>query len=123
MVEVGTTNRTTVADFEDAVTARTAGYLHVHTSNFALVGFTEQPSVDQLARSAHERKLPLLADNGSGALVDTSQFGIGHEPMPVEALASGADVVTFSTDKLLGGPQGGVIAGRPDLVNKRPSAR
>jgi len=126
LVEVGTTNRTTVEDYVEAVTPRTAGFLHVHTSNFRIVGFTGQPSIAELAGAAHAHDLVLLDDNGSGPLVDTARLGLAHEPMPAEALASGADIVTFSTDKLLGGPQGGIIAGRRDLltrVRRHPLAR
>ena len=116
LVEVGTTNRTTRADYESAIGPRTAAILRVHTSNFRIVGFTGSPPAADLADLAHSRGISLIIDNGSGPLIDTATFGLAHEPMPSEAIAAGADLVTFSTDKLLGGPQGGVIAGRRDLV-------
>ncbi len=116
--EVGTTNRTYVADFATAIGERTGAILAVHTSNFAIVGFTERVPLSTLADLAHARGLLMLVDNGSGALVDTAAFGLAHEPTPVEALRAGADLVMFSTDKLLGGPQGGVIAGRKELIDR-----
>jgi len=118
MVEVGTTNRTTIRDYLEAITPRSAAFLHVHTSNFMQIGYVESPEVRDLAQAAHDDGLFLVADNGSGCLVDTARFGLAHEPTPGEALDAGADIVTFSTDKLLGGPQGGVIAGRTALVSR-----
>jgi L-seryl-tRNA(Ser) seleniumtransferase len=126
LVEVGTTNRTRLDDYANAIGERTAAILHVHPSNFAIVGFTESVPLPDLARLAHSHNILLLVDNGSGALVDTARYGLAHEPMPREMLALGADIVTFSTDKLLGGPQGGVIAGRRELVTqlkRHPLAR
>jgi L-seryl-tRNA(Ser) seleniumtransferase len=118
MVEVGTTNRTRIDDYAAAVSGRTSAFLHVHSSNFKIIGFTEQVAIGDLASEAHRHGVLLLVDNGSGALVDTSVFGLEREPMPKDALAADADVVTFSTDKLLGGPQGGVIAGRRDVIER-----
>ena len=126
LVEVGTTNRTIVDDYVAAVTPKTAALLHVHASNFRVVGFSRQPSLAELALAARECGLLLVADNGSGPLIDTATFGLMHEPMPREALVAGADVVTFSTDKLMGGPQGGVVAGKADLIgriSRHPMAR
>ncbi len=126
LVEVGTTNRTYLADYEAAVSDRTAALLRVHTSNFRVVGFTESPSLADLARLAHDHKLLLLDDPGSGCLLDTTQFGLGKEPMLQESLAAGADLVFSSGDKLLGGPQAGIIVGRRDLVEtlkRHPIAR
>ena len=113
LVEVGTTNRTRAADYAQAVTERTALLLRVHQSNFRVVGFAEQPTVRELAAVAREHGLPLLDDLGSGALVD-----VGDEPTAAEALAGGADLVCFSGDKLLGGPQAGIVAGRTELVER-----
>ncbi len=111
--EVGTTNRTRARDYEQAIGPETAVLLRVHQSNFRVVGFTEQPSVEELARVAHSNELVLVDDLGSGALVE-----IGDEPTPRSSLAAGADLVCFSGDKLLGGPQAGIVAGRAELVEQ-----
>jgi L-seryl-tRNA(Ser) seleniumtransferase len=116
LVEVGTTNRTRVADYREAVTPRTAMLLKVHTSNFQVVGFVESATLPELATLAHERGLVLMEDLGSGSLLPTESAGLAHEPTVQDALAAGADLVAFSGDKLLGGPQAGMVAGRPDLV-------
>ena len=113
LVEVGTTNRTRVTDYEHAITTQTSLLLRVHQSNFRVVGFTEQPGLADLARLAKERNLPLLDDLGSGALLDLSD-----EPTASASLAAGADLVCFSGDKLLGGPQAGIVAGRAELVER-----
>jgi L-seryl-tRNA(Ser) seleniumtransferase len=113
LVEVGTTNRTRAADYERAAGPDTAAILRVHQSNFRVVGFTEQPRIDELARVAHARGLTLVDDLGSGALVP-----LGDEPLARASLAAGADLVCFSGDKLLGGPQAGVAAGRAELVER-----
>ena len=111
--EVGTTNRTRAADYENAITADTAVLLRVHQSNFRVVGFTEQPTLRALAKVAVSHNLPLVDDLGSGVLVE-----LADEPSAKESLAAGADLVTFSGDKLLGGPQAGIIVGRADLVER-----
>ncbi len=117
LVEVGTTNRTRVADFEEVLAdGRAAVVLRVHSSNFRIVGFTEVPDPAELAVVAHRHEAIVVDDIGSGALLETAGFGLTHEPMPGERLAAGADLVTFSGDKLLGGPQAGLIVGRADLV-------
>ena len=114
LVEVGTTNRTRVADFEAVLAEGKAKLvLRVHPSNFAQSGFVESPDPAELAAVAHRHGAILVDDLGSGALLDTSRFGLAHEPMPSERLAAGADLVTFSGDKLVGGPQAGIIAGDP----------
>jgi L-seryl-tRNA(Ser) seleniumtransferase len=113
LVEVGTTNRSRAADYEAAIGSETALLLRVHPSNFRIVGFTERPRVEELAAVARRHGLPLVDDLGSGAIVE-----VEGEPTPASALAAGADVVCFSGDKLLGGPQAGIIAGRADLVER-----
>ncbi len=118
LVEVGTTNRTRLQDFEDAIGPKTAAMLHVHTSNFKIVGFTEQVALADLAGLARRRGILLIDDNGSGSLLDTAAYGLAHEPTPADSLAAGAHLVAFSCDKLLGGPQAGVVAGSADLVKR-----
>ncbi|MGI8607714.1 MAG: L-seryl-tRNA(Sec) selenium transferase [Candidatus Dormibacteria bacterium] len=122
LVEVGTTNRTRIADYAQAITSKTAMLLKVHTSNFRVVGFTEAASSAELAIVARERGILLIEDLGSGALLDTGGGGLGHEPTVIEALAAGVDLVCFSADKLLGGPQAGIVAGREELVARLRSS-
>jgi L-seryl-tRNA(Ser) seleniumtransferase len=126
LVEVGTTNRTRIDDYRRALTQDVALLLRIHPSNFRLVGFHERPTRGELAALAKEKNLPFVEDIGSGALVDTAEFGLEHEPMVVESLTEGADVVTFSGDKLLGGPQAGLVVGRRDwiaILKRDPLAR
>ena len=119
LVEVGTTNRTRPADFEAALAGGKATVvLRVHPSNFSMSGFTETPDAAEVAEIAHRHGAVVVDDLGSGALLDTAAFGLAHEPMPSERLAAGADLVLFSGDKLVGGPQAGIIAGRADLVDR-----
>lgn len=126
LVEVGTTNRTYARDYADALTADSALIMRVHASNFRIVGFTTQPMVQELAAVAHEHGLVMVDDIGSGALLDTARYSLQHEPTPQESLNAGADLVMFSGDKLLGGPQCGVIAGKSDIIarlKKHPLTR
>jgi L-seryl-tRNA(Ser) seleniumtransferase len=129
LVEVGTTNRTRVADFEAVLgeaRARVKLVLRVHTSNFVQTGFVEAPDPAALAEAAHRHGVVVIDDLGSGALLPTERVGLAHEPMPRERLAAGADLVTFSGDKLVGGPQAGLIVGRRALITrlrKDPLAR
>lgn len=117
LVEVGTTNRTRAADYEEPLAdGRAAMILRVHPSNFRQEGFVESPDPAALAELARRHHVPLVDDLGSGALIDTVAFGLSHEPTARQRLEAGADVVTFSGDKLLGGPQAGLIAGRADLI-------
>jgi L-seryl-tRNA(Ser) seleniumtransferase len=119
--EVGTTNRTRVADYERAINERTGLLLRVHRSNFEITGFTEQPALEELVALARRRTLPLMEDLGSGAMFDLRSVGITGEPGVLDSLRAGVDVVTYSGDKLLGGPQAGLISGRADLVARMRS--
>ena len=116
LVEVGTTNRTYARDYEAAITADTAALLKVHSSNFRIVGFTHEATIAELAALGRVHGLPLIDDIGSGALRDTAPFGLAHEPTVTDSLRDGASVVLFSGDKLLGGPQAGIIAGDRALI-------
>ena len=118
LLEVGTTNRTRLSDFEQAIAEGASILLVAHQSNFKIIGFTEEPALEDLARLAHQHGVPLMVDLGSGAFLDTARYGLAHETTVQETLAKGADLVCFSGDKLLGGPQAGIIIGRSDLLAK-----
>ena len=126
LVEVGTTNRTYAQDYEDAVSEDTGAILAVHASNFRVTGFTHTPGISDLVELGRRRGIPVLHDLGSGCLLDTAEFGLAHEPMPQESVAAGVDMAFFSGDKLLGGPQAGIIVGSSELVgavSSHPLAR
>jgi len=118
LVEVGTTNRTYIDDYASAVGEDTALLMRVHTSNFRVSGFTHTASLAEMVELGHAHGIAVVDDLGSGTLIDTSSFGLEHEPTVQESLAEGADLVTFSGDKLLGGPQAGIIVGKEDLIAK-----
>ena len=125
--EIGTTNRVHLTDYTTTIEeVSPALILHAHRSNFRISGFTSEPTLSELAEISHKAGLPLIDDLGSGAMLDTAQFGLGHEPLVSESLEAGADLVCFSGDKLLGGPQAGIIIGNADLIaklKKHPLAR
>ena len=118
MVEVGSTNKTNLSDYESAINKRTGAILKVHTSNYRINGFTEETGLKELAEMAKINAVPLYYDLGGGVFSDLSKFGLPHEPTVSEAVNEGADLFSFSGDKVLGGPQCGIIAGRKDLVEK-----
>jgi len=118
LVEIGTTNCTYAADYEDAVTPSTAALLRVHSSNFKVVGFTHEVTIEELVAVGKKHHLPVFDDLGSGCLIDTKTYGLAEEPMVQRSIAAGADLVFFSGDKLIGGPQAGIIVGRKECINK-----
>jgi L-seryl-tRNA(Ser) seleniumtransferase len=118
LVEVGTTNRTHLRDFEAALDDKTGLILLAHHSNFRIVGFTTEPSLDELIELGARFNTPVFHDLGSGALLDTAEFGLGHEPTVQESVAAGASLIAFSGDKLIGGPQAGILVGQKSLINK-----
>lgn len=126
LVEVGTTNRTYLSDYESAITPHTGALLRVHRSNFRLLGFTHEPPLEDLVALGQARGIPVLHDLGSGCLLETTAFGLAHEPMPQESIRAGADLAFFSGDKLLGGPQAGIVIGKKQwvrLLARHPLAR
>jgi L-seryl-tRNA(Ser) seleniumtransferase len=126
LVEVGATNKVRISDYEEALAESSGLVMRAHRSNFKLVGFTEEPELKDMVQTAHQAGVPVLDDLGSGALYDTAKYGIAHEPTVQESIQAGADIVCFSGDKLLGGPQAGIIIGKADLIakiKKHPLAR
>jgi L-seryl-tRNA(Ser) seleniumtransferase len=119
--EVGTTNRTRIGDYEKAINEKTRLLLRVHRSNFQITGFTEQPQIEELVSLARKRGLPFLEDLGSGALFDLRSIGVNKEPSVLDSLRRGVDVIAYSGDKLLGGPQAGILSGRSDLIARMRS--
>ena len=118
LVEIGTTNKTHYSDYEEAVTEETKALLKVHTSNYRIIGFTDTVGIEELVPLAKEKGIPVIEDLGSGVLIDLSKYGLTYEPTVQESIAKGADVVCFSGDKLLGGPQAGIIIGKKEYINK-----
>jgi L-seryl-tRNA(Ser) seleniumtransferase len=118
LVEVGTTNRTYITDYEEAITPRTALLMRVHSSNFQVIGFTHSVALEELMAIGQEYELPIIDDLGSGCFIDTTDFGLAPEPMVQQSVSAGVGVACFSGDKLLGGPQAGVIVGKKQLVDK-----
>ena len=126
LAEVGATNKVHLRDYEEAISEGAALVMRAHRSNFKIVGFTEEPDLKKIVDLTHEHGLPFLDDLGSGALLDTARYGLGYEPTVQDSLAAGADLVCFSGDKLLGGPQAGILIGRAELlakIKKHPLAR
>ena len=118
LVEVGTTNKVHLRDYEEALLGANAIVMRAHPSNFKIIGFTEEPELKEVVTLAHNANTIFVDDLGSGSFLDTSKYGLGHEPTVQESLAAGVDVVCFSGDKLLGGPQAGIIVGRKELIEK-----
>jgi len=118
LVEVGTTNKVRLSDYSEVLAESTALVMRAHRSNFKIVGFTEEPFLQEIVEVAHQANVPVVDDLGSGAMVDTAQYGLAHEPTVQESIAAGVDLVCFSADKLLGGPQAGIILGRKALIDK-----
>ena len=118
LVEVGTTNKVRLSDYKEALTEPAALVMRAHRSNFKIIGFTEEPEFKDIVEVAHQANVVVVDDLGSGALLDTAKYGLAHEPTVQESLSAGVDLVCFSGDKLLGGPQAGIILGRKDLIDK-----
>ena len=126
LLEIGTTNKVRLSDYESALAEPTALVMRAHRSNFKIIGFTEEPELKEIVGAAHKADVPVVDDLGSGALIDTAKYGFAHEPTVQESLAAGVDIVCFSGDKLLGGPQAGIIVGKKELldkIKKHPLAR
>lgn len=118
LVEVGTTNKTHLEDYENEITENTGAFLKVHTSNFKILGFTESVSIEELCKLGEEKNIPVIEDIGSGVLIDLSKYGLEYEPTVQDSIKAGVDIVSFSGDKLLGGPQAGIIVGKKKYIDK-----
>ena len=118
LVEIGTTNKAHLEDYEYAVSEKTGAFLKVHTSNFKILGFTESVSIEELCKLGREKDIPVIEDIGSGVLIDLSKYGLEYEPTVQDSIKAGVDVVSFSGDKLLGGPQAGIIVGKKKYIDK-----
>ncbi len=118
LIEIGTTNRVRISDYENALTESAALVMRAHHSNYKIIGFTEEPTLEEMVEVAHKYSVPVFDDLGSGTFIDTSLFGLSHEPTINESVKAGVDLISFSGDKLLGGPQAGIIIGRKDLIQK-----
>lgn len=118
LVEIGTTNKTHLEDYEDAISENTGAFLKVHTSNFKILGFTESVSIEELCKLGREKDIPVIEDIGSGVLIDLSEYGLEYEPTVQDSIKAGVDAVSFSGDKLLGGPQAGIIVGKKKYIDK-----
>ena len=118
LVEIGTTNKTHLEDYEDAISENTGAFLKVHTSNFKILGFTESVSIEELCKLGREKDIPVIEDIGSGVLIDLSKYGLEYEPTVQDSIKAGVAVVSFSGDKLLGGPQAGIIVGKKKYIDK-----
>jgi len=116
--EVGTTNKTRASDYSDAINEDTGALLKVHPSNYVVMGFTETPSIEEMVKIGNQHSLPVIDDVGSGALIDFGRFGLKDEPVVQDSIQAGADIVLFSGDKLVGGPQCGIIIGKKKLIQK-----
>lgn len=118
LVEVGSTNKTHLKDYKEAITEDTNVLMKVHTSNYRIMGFTESVSIEELVNLGKKYKLPVIEDLGSGVFIDLSKYGLSYEPTVLDSIRQGADVVTFSGDKMLGGPQAGIIVGKKEYIEK-----
>lgn len=116
--DVGTTNRTHLKDYSEAINENTAALLKVHTSNYKILGFTLEPSIEEIVKLGQDNNIPVIEDIGSGTLIDMSKYNLPEEPTVIESIKKGIDIVTFSGDKLLGGPQAGIIVGKKDLIDR-----
>ena len=126
LVDIGTTNKTHLKDYENAISEHTAAFLKVHTSNYKILGFTESVGVKELVNLGEKYNIPVIEDIGSGVLIDLQKYGLTHEPTVQESVSAGADIITFSGDKLLGGPQAGIIVGKKayiDQMKRNPLTR